>query len=107
MQKHMTRLERLIDYDLKEAQRKAELARMEQETKRIEVMRRSLDKIRAAPKFLLQGRRSEAKSGQGGAENKIRHSIYISSPSPLLQLPLHLLQFHDFQYVDSFLLMNW
>ena len=44
MQQHMALLERLIDYDLKEAQRKAELARMEQERKRIEVMRRSLDK---------------------------------------------------------------
>ena len=38
MQKHMALLERLIDYDLKEAQRKAELAHMEQERKRIEVI---------------------------------------------------------------------
>ena len=44
MQQHMALLKRLIDYDLKEAQRKAELARMEQGKKRTEVMRRSLDK---------------------------------------------------------------
>ena len=40
----MALLERLIDYDLKEAQRKAELAHMEQERKRIEVTWKSLDK---------------------------------------------------------------
>ena len=40
----MALLMRLIDYDLKEAQRKAELTQMEQERKRIEVIWKSLDK---------------------------------------------------------------
>ena len=85
--KYMALLERLIDYDLKEAQRKAELARMEQERKRIEVMRRSLDKIRAAPKFLLQGRRSEIKSGQGVLKIKLDIPFISAPPPPSYNFP--------------------
>ena len=44
MQRHVALLERLIDYDFKQAQRKAELAHMKQERKRIEVTWKSLDK---------------------------------------------------------------
>lgn len=44
MQKHMAHLQQLKDYDERLAQEREELARHEQERKRIEVMRSSLHK---------------------------------------------------------------
>ena len=68
MQKHTALLERLIDYDLKEAQRKAELAHLEQERKRIEVIWKSLDKNESDSKISVSAvaERNKLKWGKWG-----------------------------------------
>ncbi|XP_067054214.1 guanylate-binding protein 7-like isoform X1 [Acropora muricata] len=72
MQKHMALLERLIHYDLKQAQRKAELAHMKQERKRIEEQNKRIQEERKTKEQEMKQLQKKMKEDRRRLEEQFR-----------------------------------